>query len=133
MGPHRGMGRSIPGVRMVAPLLLVSSMSAPMQCGSDPDPSRRLEETPAEALLLLADEFERSGDRDARIRTLRFIVQRHPKTRQAEDARVTLQQLGVVLGDSSELEAAPSSSSIPAITSAQPSADTSADPEGEGR
>lgn len=82
------------GARMVAPLLLATSMGAPMQCGSEPDPSRRLEETPAEALALLADEFERAGDREARIRTLRFIVQRHPKTREAADARVTLEELG---------------------------------------
>jgi hypothetical protein len=101
-GPFRGMGRSSQGVRMVAPLLLVSSMSAPMQCSSDPDPSHRLEETPAEALSLLADEFERAGDREGRVRVLRFIVQRHPKSRQAQDAAVTLQELGAASGGPTE-------------------------------
>lgn len=102
MGPHRGVGRSRHGARMVAPLLLLTSMSAPMQCASEPDPSRRLEETPAEALSLLAEEFERAGDREGRVRVLRFIVQRHPKTRQAEDARVTLQELGASDGEPTE-------------------------------
>ena len=112
---------------MVAPLLLVSSMSAPMQCGTDPDPAHRLEETPAEALSLLADEFERAGDREGRVRTLRFIVQRHPKSRQAQDARVTLQELGAA----AELSDAPAASSSSAAPEPRPS--TEPDREGEAR
>ena len=105
MSPRAAMRRGAPqasstrGARMFAPLVLLTSMGAPMQCGSEPDPSRRLEETPAEALALLADEFERAGDREARIRTLRFIVQRHPKSREAVDARVTLEELGAATAD----------------------------------
>lgn len=66
--------------------------SAPMQCGSEPDPSRAMEETPAEALYRLAQQFAEQGDREAWASTLRFLIADYPSSRFAEMARVDLER-----------------------------------------
>ena len=70
-------------------LLLV--LSAPFQCASDPDPNRRLEDTPSEALWRLAERFEASGDEDARRMTLEELVERYPGSREAARAEEALE------------------------------------------
>ena len=76
---------------MRALLLVVAvALGAPFQCASDPDPDRRIEDTPAEALWNLAETFREEGDEDARRRTLSHLVDRYPTSREAERARLVL-------------------------------------------
>ncbi|MDC0676329.1 tetratricopeptide repeat protein [Sorangium atrum] len=67
---------------------------APYQCASEVDPDRRVYEDPSEALYALAERFEASGDRRARVDTLRFLVDRYPASRFARMARQDLDALG---------------------------------------
>ena len=71
-------------------LLLVAALTAPFQCASDPDPNRRLEDTPAEALWNLAERFRAQSDEPARAVALNELVERYPTSREAERARVVL-------------------------------------------
>jgi hypothetical protein len=74
--------------------LLFASV-APFQCGSDAPPtSGEREDTPGEALKRLADEFGKSGDKEARIRTLKFLIERYPRSHFAKEAEVELGELG---------------------------------------
>jgi hypothetical protein len=74
--------------------LLFASV-APFQCGSDtPPPSGEREDTPGEALKRLADELGKSGDREGRIKTLKFLIERYPRSREAKAAEVELAELG---------------------------------------
>jgi len=84
----------IPGARVIGPLLLAAAMSAPFQCSGKVRPEARMEEEPAEALYKLAERFGARGDRQARIETLRFIVERYPASRFSEMAKVDLIELG---------------------------------------
>jgi hypothetical protein len=63
---------------------------APLQCGSEPDPDRRLEDSPEEALMGLADRMREEGDEDGRRRTLEYLIERYPSSREAEQARLEL-------------------------------------------
>lgn len=65
---------------------------APFQCASDPDPSRRLEDTPAEALWSLAERFRAQGDEDARRVALAELVERYPTSAEAQRARLVLEE-----------------------------------------
>lgn len=76
-------------MRIVLGLCLVLAL-APFQCASEPDPDRRLEDAPEEALLDLAERFHTSGDQDARRTTLEYLVERYPSSREAERARLIL-------------------------------------------
>jgi len=80
--------------RSILLLAALSGSFAPFQCASEPAPSGVREETPAEALHALAKEFEKSGDREAHVRTLRYIVERYPRSKFAEEASVELRELG---------------------------------------
>ena len=73
--------------RFVLALLLTT---APFQCASEPDPNRRIEDSPSEALWGLAEDFREAGDTEARERTLRRIVERYPDSAEAEMARMAL-------------------------------------------
>ncbi len=78
---------------MIARLLVVGVLSlshAPFQCASDPDSSRRLEDTPSEALWALAERFRAQGNEDARLMALQEITDRYPSSAEAERARITL-------------------------------------------
>jgi len=75
---------------MIPRLLIALWLTAPFQCASDPDPDRRIEDTPSEALWDLAEAFREAGDTDARERTLRQIVERYPDSSEAEMARMAL-------------------------------------------
>ena len=69
-------------------LLLLGA--APFQCSSDPNPTRRLQDTPAEALWQLAEQFRADGNEAARRTTLTRLVERYPGTREAERAQMVL-------------------------------------------
>lgn len=84
----------IPGSRILGALLLAASLSAPIQCGSKARPEHRTEEEPGEALYKLAERFGAQGDKDARVKTLRFIVERYPTSRFAQAAKLDLEQIG---------------------------------------
>ncbi|MFO0556047.1 MAG: hypothetical protein U0271_47150 [Polyangiaceae bacterium] len=88
-------------------LLFAAGSVAPFQCASEPPANRVREETPGEALYALADDFGRAGDRDAQIRTLAFIVQRYPRSHYAEDAKVTLGELGLSAEEIEKITAPP--------------------------
>ncbi|MBO6936914.1 MAG: hypothetical protein JJ863_18230 [Deltaproteobacteria bacterium] len=76
---------------MIARLLIALWLTtAPFQCASEPDPDRRIADTPSEALWGLAEEFRESGDTEARETTLRRIVERYPDSTEAEMARMAL-------------------------------------------
>ena len=65
---------------------------APFQCASDPDPSRRLEDTPAEALWNLAERFRAQGDEHARRVALAELLERYPTSAEAQRARLVLEE-----------------------------------------
>jgi hypothetical protein len=78
-----------------AALLLAASLAfAPFQCEKDVDPSKAREETPGEALYGLAEQFKADGDEAARVRTLKYIVARYPKSRFAAMAEEDLEKSG---------------------------------------
>lgn len=83
---------SLPVVALVALGAL-----APFQCGTnDPGDGSTIEETPGEALYRLAGEFDAAGDRAGRVRVLKHLVARHPKSRFARTAHDDLVALGEV-------------------------------------
>ena len=79
-------------MRVLAMVLAASFAFAPLQCGTSPDPDRRREDSPAEALLGLAERFGEEGDLDARRTTLEHLIERYPDSREAERARMWLGQ-----------------------------------------
>ncbi len=80
---------------LLAAALTSASGWAPLQCGSEYDPVTAREETPGEALYQLAEEFERSGNRQAWQRTLEHLMDRYPSSRFAETARHDLEAAGI--------------------------------------
>ena len=84
-------------MRVVLALALWLAL-APFQCASSPDPDRRPEDTPSEALLGLAERFGEEGDPEARVATLRYLIDRSPDSREAERARVWLEREGTTSG-----------------------------------
>lgn len=110
-------------------LALAALATAPFQCASEPKPSLAREENPAEALHGLADEFDRAGDREGRVRTLLYLAERYPRSKFAEQAKVELKELGVdfdaemkarAAQAKASASAAPSASAPPAASSARP-------------
>ncbi len=103
-------------------LLLAASLVAPFQCPSDPDPNKRREDTPGEALYDLAKEFRAAGDKDAEVRTLKYLVTQYPRSRHAVQAHQDLQAMGVAAPDPRDLAdpkgAASAAGSGPAAASA---------------
>jgi TolA-binding protein len=63
---------------------------APLQCPSREAPSLAREDSPGDALWLLAERFGQQGDVAARRATLTFLIERYPSSRYAERARVAL-------------------------------------------
>ncbi len=105
------------------PLLLaaaLTSATAPFQCASDPPPQQAREDTPAEALQKLAADFDKAGDKAGRVRTLRFLVDQYPRSKEAASAKAELVELGEAVADDS------ASASASAAASAAPSASSGA-------
>ncbi len=73
----------------VVPMMLLSAAlaSAPFQCSSDPNPGQALEETPAEALFKLAEDFREQGNEPAWRHTLEFLIKRYPSSHFATRAK----------------------------------------------
>ena len=75
-------------------LLALSSSFAPYQCAREPDPSRRMEDDPAEVVYQLAERFKDQGKTEARVATLRYLVERFPTSRFAKRAELDLAEMG---------------------------------------
>jgi TolA-binding protein len=78
----------------LAAMLGASSSGAPFQCASDPDPSRRMEDSAPEALWILAERFREEGDVEARRTTLRHLMEQYPSSRYAQRAEQVLEEEG---------------------------------------
>ncbi|MCB9658268.1 MAG: hypothetical protein H6726_11535 [Sandaracinaceae bacterium] len=72
---------------LIATLFALAMGSAPFQCAADPDPERRMTDTPAEALFGLSELFEAEGNEAARRTTLETIIERYPSSREAARAQ----------------------------------------------
>lgn len=97
-----------------ASLFALASLSvAPFQCPHDPDPREVREDTPGEALYSLAHEFGDAGDKQGEIRTLRYLVDRYPRSRFAVRARDELKDLGVALPEGT-IQPDPTREGVPA-------------------
>jgi hypothetical protein len=72
-------------------MMALSHVVAPMQCASARPYEQRREESPAEALWMLAERFDAQRNREARDETLRFLVQHAPGSRFAARARIALE------------------------------------------
>jgi hypothetical protein len=70
--------------------LLFSFGAAPFQCGTEPEPELALEDSPSEALWILAERFRSEGHAEARMTTLRQLTEQYPTSREAERARLVL-------------------------------------------
>jgi hypothetical protein len=82
------------GLRLQAGALLFALTFAPFQCAHDPDPNRRIEDDPAEVVYRLAERFKTEGKADARVETLKFLVERYPTSRYAKQATSDLTEMG---------------------------------------
>jgi hypothetical protein len=72
---------------MKAALLALSiTLSAPYQCGTEPN-ERPREDTAPKALWMLAEKFQQEGNASARETTLHQLVEVYPSSRYAERAR----------------------------------------------
>ena len=69
-------------ISLVAAVLLGT---APYQCKSN-DPERARDEGPGEALWLLCGRFAAAGDDDGAKRTLDYLIERYPASREAKRA-----------------------------------------------
>jgi hypothetical protein len=88
---------------LVAGLLCFVFAVAPFQCPSDPDPDKRREETPGEALYDLASEFKKGGDKDAYVSTLQYLIKKYPRSRHAVQAHQELEAMGITSPDPRDL------------------------------
>lgn len=93
-------------IRLIGVGALVGALGlAPLQCGKDPDPSLRMEDSAGDALWNLAEDFQAKGNPEARKETLRFLVDHYPSNRHVAAAR---EELGGSAGGGSSGGAAPS-------------------------
>ena len=76
--------------RMIAVVLAGALGTAPVQCAHKPDPDVRREDSPGDALWALAADFKAKGNEAASKDTLRYLVEKYPSNRHAEDARTML-------------------------------------------
>jgi outer membrane protein assembly factor BamD (BamD/ComL family) len=77
----------------VLSIAMASSFAiAPVQCAHDPDPNRRMEDEPGQALYELAQKFHDEGNERSRVETLEYIVKRYPSSRYANMAKLDLEQ-----------------------------------------
>ncbi len=75
-------------------LLLLLALSAPFQCASDPNPQRRLEDSPSEALWHLAERLELAGEHAAARMAFEEILERYPRSVEAERVRLHFAEEG---------------------------------------
>ena len=72
-----------------AVLALGIALSAPYQCGTEPN-ERPVEDSAPKALWMLAERFQAEGKVEARTTTLQQLIEQYPSSRYAERARVAL-------------------------------------------
>jgi hypothetical protein len=72
-------------------VLLLLGAAAPWQCSSERDPALATEDTPEEAIYLLAQRFRDKGDERAWRATLEYLVERYPSSRYAARAKSDLE------------------------------------------
>jgi hypothetical protein len=75
-------------------LALVSSASAPLQCGHTPEAELQEDETPGDALWQLAQKFRERHDVEAERTTLKDLVERYPASRWVGPAKEELGRIG---------------------------------------
>jgi hypothetical protein len=66
---------------------------APFQCGHEPDPNVRREDTAGDALWALAQDFRARHDDAAAHGTLKFLVEKYPSSRYTPAAKEELAAL----------------------------------------
>jgi outer membrane protein assembly factor BamD (BamD/ComL family) len=66
---------------------------APFQCGHDPDPNVRREDTAGDALWALAQDFRARHDEAAAKDTLKFLIEKYPSSRHTPAAKEELAAL----------------------------------------
>ena len=71
----------------LAMIAAAAGIDAPLQCGHDPDPSERIEDTAGDALWDLAKDFEVKGEHAAAQETLERLVTRYPSSRHTPAAK----------------------------------------------
>jgi hypothetical protein len=86
-------------VRVIQAALLGACLLAPFPCATAPDPDRRREDRPEEALLGIAERFDEDGDADACRATSRDRIERDPQSRAAAPAWLWLRAEGLEGGD----------------------------------
>jgi hypothetical protein len=79
---------------LLAVALAASGGAAPLQCGHTPEAELREDETPGDALWVMAQKFHESHDVAAERATLKYLVERYPASRWVSPARDALAQLG---------------------------------------
>jgi hypothetical protein len=81
--------------RAVAAVLLALGVgTAPLQCGHDPDPNLRRDDTAGDALWELSQKFHAEHNEAAARETLRYLVDRYPSNRHAVEAKSLLDDGG---------------------------------------
>jgi hypothetical protein len=81
-------------LRLASGALLLALSVAPYQCAREPDPNRRMEDDPAEVVYQLAERFKDQGKTEARVATLKYLVERFPTSRFAKRAEIDLAEMG---------------------------------------
>lgn len=109
---------------LIATLFALAMGSAPFQCASDPDPERRMTDSPAEALFGLSERFEAEGNEAARRTTLETIIERYPSSREAARAQ------DILHGRESEEAGEGAAGSAPPAEAGRESAEASASTSG---
>jgi hypothetical protein len=94
-------------------LLTATSSIAPIQCGSERSAELAYEETPGEALYMLANVFKQAGDEKGWRRTLEYLIARQPASRFAVTARQDLADAGFAVPED---DAEPDGGGSPAVT-----------------
>jgi hypothetical protein len=78
--------------------LLAALGLAPVQCGHEPDPNLRQEDTAGDALWALAGKFEAEHNDAAAKETLRYLVEKYPSSRHVPEAKAKLGGAALVDG-----------------------------------
>jgi outer membrane protein assembly factor BamD (BamD/ComL family) len=79
---------------MLRPAVVLLALAlAPYQCGSKPDPQKRIEDDPAQVLYELAQRFHERGDRAGEEATLQFLAEKYPSSRFGKRAKDDLEAL----------------------------------------
>ena len=76
--------------RALAAIVAAAIGTAPLQCGSSPDPNLRREDTAGDALWALGEKFEKEHNDAAAKETWQYLVEKYPSSRYAPAAKEKL-------------------------------------------